>query len=200
MAARSDSSLKNAAVREQAWDSWDGNKIGWETRDNFLVAHGARPIKERLLRETAAYNKLAIVTNLSKETFYKGESKMFDSLSQLRMAAREANEGQTVDIRLPEPDKEWAKNEGAKWDRDRSTYYFKSTTPDSHSLYNYRKDSDRWIKVEGKINYDYKDLLKASGVVGEKTSNGFDNWVFADGKYQELIETLIELGHIKKGE
>jgi len=47
MAARSDSSLKTAAIREQAWDSWDGNRIGWETRDNFLVAHGARPIRER---------------------------------------------------------------------------------------------------------------------------------------------------------
>jgi hypothetical protein len=143
----------------------------------------------------AAVEKLVSAT-ANKEVTSKGNKKMLDSLSQIRADARARKVGTIVDIRIPAPEKEWAKSIGAMWDSERSTFFFRSEEPEAHELYAYRKDSDLWMKIKKKVDYNYKDVFKETGLVGEKNGTTFESWVLMNGKYEELVETLIELEYL----
>lgn len=119
------------------------------------------------------------------EEFLQKVKKSYDSL-----AAKH-------EIRLPAPDKEWAKQNGAKWDDTIKSFVFYSNEPDTHVLNSYIKTSRKWLLITEKMPYDSEGILKKAGVVSEKKDdNQWENYVLDIEKYKELILTLNKMGYL----
>jgi hypothetical protein len=104
--------------------------------------------------------------------------------------------GEKYEIRIPQPDKEWAKQNGAKWDDSIKSFVFYSDNPNSHALGPYIKSSKQWLLIPKKLPYDSDGVLRRAGVVSEKLEDQWVNYVLGIEKYAELIGTLNLKGYL----
>lgn len=111
----------------------------------------------------------------------------------VRQVKSKQQTGTAYKIRIPAPDKEFAKAEGARWNKDLGYYQIYTNDIDLHALKNYRVDgNDLWLPVKN-IPFDFREEFKAQGIVTEKQDDKFVNYVLAVEKYLPLIEGLQEL-------
>lgn len=104
--------------------------------------------------------------------------------------------GEKYEIRIPQPDKEWAKQNGAKWDDSIKSFVVNAVDINQHPLKDYLKSSDKWIRITNKLPYDGEHILKNAGVVAEKVENEWVSYVLGIEKYQELIVALDREGYL----
>jgi len=102
--------------------------------------------------------------------------------------------GEVCFIRIPLPEKESAKENGAKWDMIKNMYFFRSELPESHPLYELRTTNKDWMMLKGNIPFNLMNDFKTYGVVNEKDENGeWKSWVLGVERYTELIAALYEI-------
>ena len=117
------------------------------------------------------------------------------SLKEIREIAKSKGKdvGTTFKVRIPNPDKQFAKDNGASWNADLESFVVKCEDIEIHPLREFSVDSNNWIRVVGKVPYEYRKALKEHGLVSEVQDGVWSNWILLAARYQELAETLVDL-------
>lgn len=120
-----------------------------------------------------------------KEEMMAANSKSFSDSKQLK----------SYFLRVPNPEKEAAKQAKCKWNSEKMLYELKTNDIENHPLKHLLADSEFWIKLKGEIHFQFQEELKNHGVVKSQNSetHEWESWVLAHEKYIDLINTLTEL-------
>jgi hypothetical protein len=109
-----------------------------------------------------------------------------------KMKAKQNMNGTAYEIRIPAPEKEFAKDNGAKWNQTKKCYEIFTDSIDTHALSHLLVTSEYWTQLKHNIPFDYKNEFKDAGVVTVKIDDKWQDFVLVNEKYSELITALTE--------
>ena len=115
-------------------------------------------------------------------------------LKEAMAAAKSEQKGNSLPahkIWIPMPEKETAKSNGAKWDRELESYVFHSANPEVHFCAKYLPTN--YAKLNNQVPYDASKMFKEVGVVTVNTDGVWDSYVMLHEDYLPLVAALQEL-------
>jgi hypothetical protein len=97
----------------------------------------------------------------------------------------------THEVWIPAPEKETAKTHVLKWNPTLKRHEFASANPETHFCAKFL--TSNYVKLTGKIPYDFKDQFIELGVVNKPVDGEWGFYVLQHEDYAELIASLMEL-------
>ncbi len=109
-----------------------------------------------------------------------------------QMKAKQNTNGTAYEVRIPAPEKEFAKNNGAKWNSIKKCHEITTDNVSAHPLAHLLVTNEFWVALKNNIPFEYKDEFKAAGVVSVKIDDKWQDYVLVNENYTDLINALTE--------
>jgi hypothetical protein len=91
---------------------------------------------------------------------------------------------------IPYPEKQFAKDNGVKWNNVLSRYEFHSFDADNHICSRFLPKN--FAKLTSQVPFNLKEMFKELGVVTTKVDNVWESYVMMHEDYIKLVEALQE--------
>jgi len=93
---------------------------------------------------------------------------------------------------VPMPEKQFAKENGVKWNATLNRHEFYAVDPNSHPCSKFLPSN--FTKLTGKVPFGLKDTFKELGVINCKIDDDWSSYVMLHEDYIKLVEALQECG------
>lgn len=92
---------------------------------------------------------------------------------------------------IPKPEKQFAKDNGAKWNDTDKRFEYQAADPDEHPCSRFQPKN--YLKLKNPIPWSVKDQFSDLGVITKKEEENWANYIMQHEDYVPVIEALMEL-------